>query len=680
MKPFARLLALLMLVLMLPACGLAAQEAVNCYWQLDSVSSAVDAGHGQGSAVTPEVSGLSAAEMTEAVRGESSMQLSLQRPGTGAGAQAEYTFSGMPAVVPGSARARLSVCAATRSEPASYYLYMTIFAEKQYIARVRGTGAWVMSIPFPRRAVPGETRTVTLHAREYNGRASVKTTYVYRACPGRMLVDVNGDVVLYDQNDNETARIPQSVADILPEMTAGSADSETLFAAEAQEDGSMIVRLRPDNSLSTEELIRLIRTAIRHAGEPDAMTSATFVSPLTPDHESATLYIAPDAELSDDVLRALIAQASGKAIDTRALSEDVTSGAVALKAQATPTPAPLTLNDMRSLISSGDAGEEEIPFVYESDDGETSQSVVIYNQSGVQALALTAGAEADGKQMLEVIDRIEQLRSLGVEALPETVLGSDEAANALGITSLSESTMLRIAPDQMNALHEALNQDVVVLSGSGVSMLDNAEGEASEPLSRLVDKFHALSGLGVDPAAVLPLADPALSSLYTAMQQGSSTILSITPEQTEALANALDMSVLVIGDGSALSLSGAEQDQADASALAQKIASLTQSGFSLADILGEEAASAYSVVATQAGDALVLSPEQAQALNLALDMSVLVIGDGSSISLSGNEQDQADASALAQKIASLTQSGFSLADVLGEEAASAYSVVATQAG
>ena len=87
---------------------------------------------------------------------------------------------------------------------------------------------------------------------------------------------------------------------------------ETIFSAEAQQDGSMVVRLQPDSGLTTEELIRLIRTAIRKTGEPDATTGATAVSPLKPDEKSATLYIAPNAELSDDVLRALIAQATGE--------------------------------------------------------------------------------------------------------------------------------------------------------------------------------------------------------------------------------------------------------------------------------------------------------------------------------------------------------------------------------
>ena len=240
MKFFAGILTLLMLVSLLPLCGASAQQAVNCYWQLESVSTttalAPRYGSADADADAQQVSGLTPAEMMEAVRGESHMHLFLDRASNASTSEAEYAFSGMPALVPGSARARLSIAATTRSQPQSFYLYMTVAAQQQTVSRIRGTGAWVIRVPFPRKAVPGEKLTVTLKATEYHGYAVARTEYVYRACPGTMLIDVNGDIVLYDANDTEINRIPQTVADILPELTGSSAqDSDTIFSAEAQQ-------------------------------------------------------------------------------------------------------------------------------------------------------------------------------------------------------------------------------------------------------------------------------------------------------------------------------------------------------------------------------------------------------------------------------------------------------------
>ena len=95
-----------------------------------------------------------------------------------------------------------------------------------------------------------------------------------------MVIDGSGDVVLYDLDGNEIQRIAQTVEDILPVFAAdGShAAGKTIFAAEEQEDGSLIVRFDPDSGLTEDELIRLIRAA--SSGETDATSAATFVSTL----------------------------------------------------------------------------------------------------------------------------------------------------------------------------------------------------------------------------------------------------------------------------------------------------------------------------------------------------------------------------------------------------------------
>ena len=89
------------------------------------------------------------------------------------------------------------------------------------------------------------------------------------------------------------------------------------------------MRTNPNSDLTAEEIIRLIRAASREAGA-DAMSEATTVSPLEADEKDATIYLAPGAQLSDDVLKALIAAAEGLAIDAQALSNAVDDGSVTL--------------------------------------------------------------------------------------------------------------------------------------------------------------------------------------------------------------------------------------------------------------------------------------------------------------------------------------------------------------
>jgi len=182
-------------------CGLAQSEApVNCYWQLDEIVVETTASERTGAAsaltdVTP-VSGLDIEEMIDALRGAHSFSLDLDRESTGKHAHADFSYTTVPALVPGAAAARLSITANTQVEDNCFYLYSTVNAGGSQVARVRGNGAWVVRTFFPRQAVPGTVRTLGLTAKEYNGLAQARVTYRYVACPGAMIIDTNSDIVL----------------------------------------------------------------------------------------------------------------------------------------------------------------------------------------------------------------------------------------------------------------------------------------------------------------------------------------------------------------------------------------------------------------------------------------------------------------------------------------------------
>ena len=92
------------------------------------------------------------------------------------------------------------------------------------------------------------------------------SVYTYTAMPGKMLVDGNGDTVLYDALGNEIDRIPRALADVLPVFAASSgADGDMLFSAEVQRDGGLLVRFLPGGGLTLEEMLTLIRNALSAA-------------------------------------------------------------------------------------------------------------------------------------------------------------------------------------------------------------------------------------------------------------------------------------------------------------------------------------------------------------------------------------------------------------------------------
>ena len=234
MKNILRVLALCLL-LAVPAFALAAGE-VSCYWQLEAieVSNSVSDAYGPAAAQTDAQSLTQSdpAAMTELVRGVKHVTLDVTRANGGYNAHGEYTLSGVPAVVPGAASARLTITANTKAEEHSFYLYASILVDGRRALRVRDTGAWVHRVYFPRTAPDGATQRITLDAREIHDLARTQVTYVYRAHPGVMVIDANGDVVLYDLDGNEIQRIPQTVEDILPVFAqdTDAAGGKTIFA------------------------------------------------------------------------------------------------------------------------------------------------------------------------------------------------------------------------------------------------------------------------------------------------------------------------------------------------------------------------------------------------------------------------------------------------------------------
>lgn len=112
----------------------------------------------------------------------------------------------------------------------SLYLYATVSVNGQRLLRVRDSGAWMLRIPFPRQAEPGAVREVRLHAAEINGRVDVNVVCRYEAVPGTMLIDVNGDIVLYDLQGHETTRI--SADGVAPAFAGAGSGADMLLSAQ----------------------------------------------------------------------------------------------------------------------------------------------------------------------------------------------------------------------------------------------------------------------------------------------------------------------------------------------------------------------------------------------------------------------------------------------------------------
>ena len=408
-------LLLMACLLALPALGETAQP---CYWQLTDVSVAQvcdnKLGDTEVSTSAAPLSDLKPIDMIGALSQGHTFSLDVTRAATGANAHADYAFSGVPALIPGAGSARLSLTSATANPTSSFYLYASVYANKTRVLRVRSTGAWVFRVSFPRTAVAGTTRTLRLDTKEIQGHASVSVVYTYTAMPGKMLVDVNGDTVLYDALGNEIDRIPRALADVIPVFAAASGgDGDMLFSAEVQSDGGLLVRFLPDNGLTLEEMLTLIRNALS-AAKNDAASGASIVSSLTSDPSSATLYLAPDANLSDEALSLLMNAAAGNAVSVASLQEAVDAGEAALDAQATAAPQALTYHQLKEMIASGHTpAPTATPFYLSAAEKEAqdAQAIALYGENGVEAIALAPNTAADGASLHEIAEALGQARS-----------------------------------------------------------------------------------------------------------------------------------------------------------------------------------------------------------------------------------------------------------------------------
>ena len=240
---FILLLLTSVLLLLCAAAGLCAEEKTPVFWQLTAVERTLsdDYAYGSASAET-DVEALSSGDlsrMADSVRGTHSVRLSLSREtreGLKTG-EALYTLSGVPVVIPGPGAAKLTVTANTTADARPFYLYAIVRGDGRYVMRVRKTGSWVCKICFPRLAVPGETRNITLKARELYGEPEVLLTYTYTAVAGSVLFsEGEKTAVLRDGQDREIATLGESLTDLLAAYSEDTGDS-VVFSAERAERG-----------------------------------------------------------------------------------------------------------------------------------------------------------------------------------------------------------------------------------------------------------------------------------------------------------------------------------------------------------------------------------------------------------------------------------------------------------
>ncbi len=501
---------LLLCLLMGLASSVSAEKAVPCYWQLESVEAASSSSNRYGPAqassdVTP-LSGLSAGEMFEAVRGERTLSLDLVRDFNGLSAHADYTLSGLPALVPGSAGARIALTASTRSENDTFYLYTIVSVNGNRVLRVRETGAWVCRISFPRTAVPGASRRIDIEATELNGLAKTSVSCLYRAVPGKMLIDSNGDIVLYDLWGNEVDRIANPVDDTLPVFASGA--TGTVFSAEAQKDGSLIARFDPDGGLSVEEIIRLLRSA-QSSVSKDAVSSGTVLPGIIPSKTYATLYLAPNTTLSDEALALLIRAASGQSVSVISLQEAVESGEVSLAANQTPTPKPLSFSQ---LMESLDTFTTPVPPVSAAQkEAQNAQTLALYGDNGVDAAAFAPDSHADGSELHEIALALGQAET-SREAY-ERLFGSDTAE--FGLTDTENA--LRFEPEELGAA------SVSVSRIEGSTLLTVQPGSVSALLNALKNLLMTLSATPTAMPTPVPTATPTVEPTATPTAEPTAT-------------------------------------------------------------------------------------------------------------------------------------------------------------
>ena len=438
-------LCLLLLFLTFLGCAPASgEQAVPCYWQLTSVEVTTSASSRYSTGAQTDIlplSGLDAAGMFHALSPSYGMSVRASR-GVGSGVQGTYTFTGIPALAPGASSIRLTLASSMSSEDDAFYLYATVNLNGQRLLRVRESGVWMMRLSFPRVAEPGAQRRVRLRAVEISGVASVDATYTYEAVPGTMLIDANGDIVLYDLQGHETCRISTS-EDSVPAFAASSGAEETLFSALVQADGSLLARFAPDCGLSIEEILQLLRTAAasaRDLGGPSPLPS------LQADADASALYIAAGTEITEENLAPLLGAALNQPAQT---GED--AGILAV----TASPTPLSYGELLSRLSSSDAPEAtpSAAPTAASSLAEDIQALALYDEEGIRACVLLPGSQVDGAALETITGMLSRLGHYGLqEEELEALASQNPEAAQITLSPLGSATRLTLKAGSVHAL------------------------------------------------------------------------------------------------------------------------------------------------------------------------------------------------------------------------------------
>ena len=523
MKKTALLLLVLMaLCALLPAQGLGASDEKDCYWQLEAVgvSTSSDPEHiARIGTDFPSLSGLTLEEAADAMRGDHMLYINLSQYADSPRAQAVYTLRDVAPIVPGGASMPLSVTGDVRAPKYSFYIYAIIYSGDERVDRMRHSGAWVIPVPFPKKAVPGETHEVHVIAHEYEDLARVEVTLTYRAHAGEMVMDTNGDALIYASRQSEPERIPQSVEDLLQVFSQNISASGPLFAAERQDDGSVLATFDPACGLSSQELIRLIRAAAHSDAISDGaqgadgmdaqdasdagaqgtwrvrvadaaftdLVSPTFslstnsLSALKADAAYATLYIAPGAHLSDAALSALLSAVSGHMAGTSSgLRESAESGDLALSTETTPAPQKPSYAELLSGLNnaSGRNSNSSAELAASTDEGaalteQAPQAVVFYDKNGIVAAALAPWSRASGDDLTGILDRLRTIYPLRLsrfEQITDTtdgfILPGEAQAAPLQAMPLSSGNLMLVLPGDAGALLDFLDAQITDLTAT----------------------------------------------------------------------------------------------------------------------------------------------------------------------------------------------------------------------
>ena len=158
------LLIACLFLLLFAVTGLCA-DSVPVYWQLSRIetdaATAPKYELSAGSDVTPSQED-DALAMMENVSGTQQLTLSAAAPILNSTTQTwstrnaagTYTISDIPVLVPGSSRANVTLSSEIDSSKYAFYLYSTLNAGGEQLARVRNSGSYNGTISFPAEAEP----------------------------------------------------------------------------------------------------------------------------------------------------------------------------------------------------------------------------------------------------------------------------------------------------------------------------------------------------------------------------------------------------------------------------------------------------------------------------------------------------------------------------------------------